>query len=78
MDKMMWLIRTKQSLVAKLNVFIHKHLLLTPCPFMSIFLSIRKSVVKLLVRNIVTMNTDFAETDSDEKLAGRTFSRLEN
>lgn len=45
---------------------------------MSIFLSIRKSVVKLLVRNSVTMNTDFSETDSDEKLAGRTFSRLEN
>jgi hypothetical protein len=45
---------------------------------MRIFLSIRKPVAKFLVINSVTTIPDFSEANSDEKVAGRAFSMLEN
>lgn len=67
--------------MVKLNVFIHKHLPLTHYILISIFLSIRKPVVKFLLCfdiNSVNTNTDSPETNHNEKLAGKTFSMLEN
>lgn len=74
----MWLTRKKQSVMANLNIFICKHLPFTHCTFMRIFLSIRKPVAKFLVINSVTTIPDFSEANSDEKVAGRAFSMLEN